>query len=175
MNACRRTESFGNAQSTVVKDFCAFQGSTLSAKEKPLRIEDAQTPRRQGRPSHVAAQAFELLPVRAHDPYSCMQRKAARGKAQGRCTYLGGRILQGTSQALAGACPGGDGPSHRGRRQGGHHEFLIGEPISLSVVEQAVLVHRRMMRRALVCTICCTSGSDNGGTATKTGAFFPST
>ena len=26
MNACRRTESFGNAQSTVVKDFGAFQG-----------------------------------------------------------------------------------------------------------------------------------------------------
>ncbi len=26
MNACRRTESFGNAQSTVVKDFGAFTG-----------------------------------------------------------------------------------------------------------------------------------------------------
>ena len=26
MNACRRTGSFGNAQSTVVKDFGAFQG-----------------------------------------------------------------------------------------------------------------------------------------------------
>ena len=28
MNACRRTESFGNTPSTVVKDFGAFQGST---------------------------------------------------------------------------------------------------------------------------------------------------
>ena len=26
MNACRRIGSFGNAQSTVVKDFSAFQG-----------------------------------------------------------------------------------------------------------------------------------------------------
>ena len=28
MNACRRTESFGDAQSTIVKDFSAFQEST---------------------------------------------------------------------------------------------------------------------------------------------------
>ena len=48
MNACRRTESFGNAQSTVVKDFGAFQGSTWyfrhpSSVAALLRRVDART------------------------------------------------------------------------------------------------------------------------------------
>ena len=61
-----------------------------------------------------------------------MQRKAARGKAQGRCTHPGSRILQGTSQTLAGACPGGDEPSHRSRGESHQHGLLGGEPIGLS-------------------------------------------
>ncbi len=34
-------------------------------------------------------------------------------------------------------------------------------------------MHRRMMRRALVCTICCTSGSDNGGACYENRSFVP--
>ena len=44
---------------------------------KPLRSEEAQAPRGQGRLGHVAAQAFESSPVRARDPRRRMQRKAA--------------------------------------------------------------------------------------------------
>ena len=39
MNACRRPESFGNAQSTVVKDFGAFKGFPVAAL---LRNMDAR-------------------------------------------------------------------------------------------------------------------------------------
>ena len=50
---------------------------------KRVGIENAQAPSRQGRPGHVAAQAFEPPPVRACDPRCRMQRKTARSKAQG--------------------------------------------------------------------------------------------
>ncbi len=57
---------------------------------KMVGIEDAQTPSRQGRPGHVAAQAFESPPVRACDPCCRMQGKAVRSKAQGCRTHSGG-------------------------------------------------------------------------------------
>ncbi len=84
-------------------------------------IENAQTP----------------PPVRACDPRSRMQGKAARTKAQGRRTHPGGRIFQDPAQALAGACPGGGEPSHRSRGESRQHGFLVGERIRCSVVEQA--------------------------------------
>ena len=101
---------------------------------KMVRIDKAQTPSRQGRPGHVAAQAFEPPPVRACDPPCRMQGKAARSKAQGRRTHPGGRIFQDPAQALAGVCPGGHDPSHRGRREGGQHGHLV-ERIRCGVVE----------------------------------------
>ena len=71
----------------------------LEREAKPLRIQNAQAPSRQGRPGHVAAQAFEPPPVRAGDPRGRMQGKAARSKAQGRRTHSGGRIFRRESAA----------------------------------------------------------------------------
>ena len=105
-------------------------------KAKPLRSEEAQAPRGQGRSGYVAAQAFESSPVRARDPPSRMQRKAARSEAQGRRTHPGDRIFQDPSQALTGAGPGGDEPSHRSHGESRQHGLLVGERIGCGVVEQ---------------------------------------
>ena len=51
-------------------------------EEKMVGIDKAQTPSRQGRPGHVAAQAFEPPPVRACDPEWDRRRKQAEARGE---------------------------------------------------------------------------------------------
>ena len=113
---------------------------------KMVGIENAQAPSRQGRPGHVAAQAFEPPPVRACDPRCRRQGKTGRSKAQGRRTHPGGRIFQDPAQALAGACPGSGDPSHRSRGESRLHGLFVGERIrcgGVSTKRAAVSAMRR--------------------------------
>ena len=142
---------------------------------KRVGIDKAQTPPRQGRPGHVAAQAFESPPVRAGDPRCRMQPKAARSKAQGRRTHPGGRIFQDPAQRRQARAPVAVIPrTEAAVRAASTGSSSVSGSAAVSS-SRPRLVHKRMIRRALVSTVYCTAWSDNGGAGTKTGASSPST
>ena len=133
----------------------------------------------------------QARPERSRDESS--HRKAARSEAQGRRTHPGDRIFQDPSQALTGAGPGSDEPSHRShgesRQPGSSRRADVEQPAFPAqaddaahssprsaaplgpIVEQAAF--RAQADDAAASTICCTAWSDNGGAAP--GASSPST
>ena len=111
----------------------------LSAKERwsALRM-------RRGSPTAPAGlhsgTRVRVPSVRACGPRCRVQGKAVRGKAQGLRTHLDGRNLEG-------ACHGSDDPTHRGHRQGGQNGLLVGVPIGLRGVEQAIFTFKSLKVR----------------------------
>ena len=94
MNACRRTESFGNAQSTVVKDFGAFQESIWyfchpSSVAALLRRVDARTCAifRARFPLPGDERTPFILPVRLY----CVEGELI-GEEELRCKYQNGHF-----------------------------------------------------------------------------------
>ena len=93
----------------------------LESERKALGVEDAQSPCRQGRSGDIAAQLLEPASVVGGDASGRMEGESPRREAQGSSSHARGRILEYSTQALAGALAGGDDASHRGGGDGGEN------------------------------------------------------